>query len=164
MADLATLPAGSSLQGYCSAGIVVAQAAVRFSTDRRPTMRLRHANLSTSDVSELADIFQRFFGFELQLQRANGFALLRDREDFVLTVMKRKKNDPGTYPEMFHIGFYCDSADLVRAKHAELAAAGLAPGDVETINRDGTVTTFYWRPSDGDVLIEVATQPGHQLT
>jgi catechol 2,3-dioxygenase-like lactoylglutathione lyase family enzyme len=127
-------------------------------------MRLRHANLSTSDVSALAGIFQRFFGFEVQLQRANGFALLRDREDFVLTVMRRKKNDPDTYPEMFHIGFYCDTADQVRAKHAELLAAGLAPGDVETINRDGTVTTFYWRPASGDVLIEVATQTGHQLT
>jgi catechol 2,3-dioxygenase-like lactoylglutathione lyase family enzyme len=125
-------------------------------------MRIRHANLTTSDVSGLAEIFQRFFGFELQLQRgSNGFALLRDREDFVLTVMKRKKNDPDRYPEMFHIGFYCDSADLVRAKHAELLAAGLAPGDVETINRDGTVTTFYCRPASGDVLIEVATPPGH---
>ncbi len=59
-------------------------------------MRLRHANLSTSDVSALADIFQRFFGFQVQLKRANGFALLRDREDFVLTVMRRKKNDPDT--------------------------------------------------------------------
>ena len=90
--------------------------------------------------------------------------MLRDREDFVLTAMKRKKNDPDRYPEMFHIGFYCDGADLVRAKHAELLAAGLAPGDVETVNRDGSVTTFYWRPAGGDVLIEVATQPGHELT
>ena len=124
-------------------------------------MHLKHANVTTPDVAALADVFQRFFGFTPLLQRGqNAFALLRDQDDFVLTLMKPKKNDPERYPETFHLGFYCDSPELVRAKHAELLAAGLSPGDVETIDRGGSVTTFYCRPSPGSVLIEVATPPG----
>jgi hypothetical protein len=123
-------------------------------------MRLKHANVTTSDVSGLAQFFEQFFEFKNLEQRGQGFALLCDKDGFVLTLMKPKKSDPDRYPEMFHLGFYYDSADLVSVKHAELSMAGLSPGDIETVNRGGLVTTFYCRPSPGSVLIEVATPPG----
>jgi hypothetical protein len=124
-------------------------------------MQIKHANVTTPDVAGLAAVFQQFFGFELILKRGqDAFALMRDANGFVLTIMKPKKRDPDRYPEMFHLGFYCDTSDLVRAKHAELLTAGLSPGDVETVNRDGAVTTFYLRPGAADILIEVATPPG----
>ena len=123
-------------------------------------MRLEHANLATTDVAGLAAFFERFFEFELVLTRGrDAFALMRNTDGFVLTLMKSKKADPDRYPETFHLGLYCDTPDAVFAKHAEIAAAGFAPGEVQTLNRDGDVTTFYCT-SPGNILIEIATRPG----
>jgi hypothetical protein len=45
-------------------------------------MRLKHLNLTTSDVSGLAGFFERFFGFKRLLERGSGaFALLRNDEN-----------------------------------------------------------------------------------
>jgi catechol 2,3-dioxygenase-like lactoylglutathione lyase family enzyme len=124
-------------------------------------MQIKHANVTTPDVAGLVALFQQFFGFELVAKRGqDAFALMRDTNGFVLTLMKPKKRDPDRYPEMFHIGFYCDNSDLVRAKHAELSGAGLCPSEVENVDRGGAVTTFYFRPAAADILIEVATAPG----
>jgi catechol 2,3-dioxygenase-like lactoylglutathione lyase family enzyme len=124
-------------------------------------MQIKHANVTTPDVAGLVALFQRFFGFELVDKRGqDAFALMRDANGFVLTLMKPKKRDPDRYPEMFHLGFYCDNPDLVRAKHAELSGAGLCPSEVENVDRGGAVTTFYFRPAAADILIEVATPPG----
>jgi hypothetical protein len=57
------------------------------------------------------------------------------------------------------VGFYFDSPDLVNAKHAELQAAGLSPGKVETTNRGGEVSTFYC-VCPGGITVEVCTAPG----
>ena len=122
-------------------------------------MRLEHANLATSDVAGLTAFFAQFFEFELVEKRGkDAFAVMRNKDGFVLTLMKTKKTDPDRYPETFHLGLYCDTPDLVCAKHAELAAAGFSVGDVQTPDRDGPVTTFYCT-SPGNIVIEVATPP-----
>jgi hypothetical protein len=73
-------------------------------------MHLKHLNLTTSDVSGLAAFFERFFEFRRLLERGSGaFAILGNDEDFVLSLMKPKKNEPSGYPETFHVGFYVDS-------------------------------------------------------
>ena len=52
-------------------------------------MKLKHLNLTTSDVSDLAAFFERFFGFKRLLARGSGaFTILSNDEDFVLTLMK----------------------------------------------------------------------------
>jgi catechol 2,3-dioxygenase-like lactoylglutathione lyase family enzyme len=122
-------------------------------------MQLKHANLVTPDVAASAEFFQRFFGFEIVDQRGNGLAVMRDENNFILTLMKLKKSDPDRYPQTFHIGFYVDSPDLVQAKHAELAAAGLSPGAVEATDRGGSVSTFYC-VCPGGINVEVCTPPG----
>jgi len=48
---------------------------------------------------------------------------------------------------------------LVKAKHAELLAADLSPGEVETTNRGGSVSTFYCA-CPGGIIVEVCTPPG----
>ena len=121
-------------------------------------MQFKHANLATPDVSATAEFFQRFFGFEIVDRRGEGLAVMRDQDNFVLTLMKRKKGDPDRYPQMFHIGFYVESPELVNSKHAELAAAELSPGEVEVTNRQGAVTTFYCT-CPGGIMVEVCTPP-----
>ena len=86
-------------------------------------MQFKHTNLATPDVSASAEFFQRFFGFEMADRRGENLAVMHDKDGFVLTLMKRKQSDPDRYPQMFHIGFYVESPDLVNAKHAELSAA-----------------------------------------
>ena len=123
-------------------------------------MQFKHANLTTPDVAGAADFFQRFFGFELVDKRgADALAVMRDINNFVLTLMKSKKSDPDRYPQTFHVGFYVDSSELVLAKHTELAAAGLSPGEVETTDRGGSVSTFYCT-CPGGINVEVCTPPG----
>ena len=121
-------------------------------------MQFKHTNLATPDVSASAEFFQRFFGFEMADRRGESLAVMHDKDGFVLTLMKRKQSDPDRYPQMFHIGFYVESPDLVNAKHAELSAAGMSPGNVETPNRQGAVATFYCT-CPGGITVEVCTPP-----
>jgi catechol 2,3-dioxygenase-like lactoylglutathione lyase family enzyme len=119
-------------------------------------MQLKHANLVMPDVAASAQFFQRFFGFDIVDKRgADVLAVMRGQDD----LMKSKKSDPDRYPQTFHVGFYFDSAELVNAKRAELVAAGLSPGEVETTNRGGAVTTFYC-VCPGGITVEVCTPPG----
>jgi catechol 2,3-dioxygenase-like lactoylglutathione lyase family enzyme len=120
-------------------------------------MQLKHLNLTTSDVSGLAAFFERFFGFKRFLERGSGaFTILGNDENFVLTLMKPKKNDPERYPETFHVGFYLDDPAAVRTKHDELADAGLSPGEIQAAERSGRGTHFYCT-APGNVLVEIAT-------
>jgi catechol 2,3-dioxygenase-like lactoylglutathione lyase family enzyme len=122
------------------------------------TMQLKHLNLTTSDVSGLAAFFERFFGFKRVLERGHGaFTILRNDEEFILTLMKPKKHDPVSYPETFHVGFYLDSPAAVHGKHDELAVAGLSPGDMQG-DRNMRGTHFYCT-APGGVLVEIATPP-----
>jgi catechol 2,3-dioxygenase-like lactoylglutathione lyase family enzyme len=125
---------------------------------RMKVMQLKHLNLTTSDVSGLAAFFERFFAFRRALERGSGaFTILNNDEDFVLTLMKAKSHDPVGYPETFHVGFYLDDPAAVHIKHDELAAAGLAPGEIQG-GRNMRGTHFYCI-APGNVVIEVATPP-----
>jgi catechol 2,3-dioxygenase-like lactoylglutathione lyase family enzyme len=122
-------------------------------------MQLKHLNLTTSDVAGLAAFFERFFGFKRLFERGSGaFALMSNGEDFVLTLMKAKKQDPFAYPETFHIGFYVDDAAVVQGKRDELSAAGFAPKEIHDASRSGRGTHFYCT-APGNVLVEIATPP-----
>jgi len=121
-------------------------------------MQLKHLNLTTSDATGLAAFFERFFGFKRVLERGSGaLTILRNDEDFVLTLMKAKRNDPASYPETFHVGFYLDDPAAVHIKHDELAAAGLSPGEIQA-ERNMRGTHFYCT-GPGDVVVEIATRP-----
>ncbi len=120
-------------------------------------MKLNHTNLNTSDAPALVDFFIRFFGFELLGERAGPFIwILRGEDGFILTVMALKPGQPANYPENFHVGFFVGKEEMVRAKHAELTAAGFKPQEVERLKRGGQeVVTFYCR-APGGILVEVA--------
>ena len=124
-------------------------------------MRLQHLNLATSDVATLAAFFERFFGFVPYAARGEALVVLRNSEDFILTLMRGKKGEPADYPANFHIGFYYDDAREVEAKHAELSAADLTPSKIAFMDRGGgaRVPHFYCN-APGNVLIEICTPPG----
>jgi catechol 2,3-dioxygenase-like lactoylglutathione lyase family enzyme len=124
-------------------------------------MRLQHLNLVTSDVTALAAFFQRFFRFAPYASRGEALVVLRNKEDFILTVMRGKTGEPAEYPANFHTGFYYDEAAEVEAKHAELKAAGLNPSRIASMDRGGGVRVpHFYVTAPGNVLVEVCTPPG----
>lgn len=116
--------------------------------------RLNHANLPVSDVQALRDFFVQQFEFTVLSTRGdNGFAVLRGTDGFILNIMRDTKGSG--FPEGFHVGFFLDTPDAVRAKHAQLTSAELAPGPVEELTRGGWKSlTFYCR-APNNILIEV---------
>ena len=116
--------------------------------------RLNHANLPVADVAALRDWFVQHFGFTvLSVRGEKGFAVLRGTDGFILNIM-RDKDDAG-FPENFHVGFFLDTTDEVRAKHAEFVQANQQPGDIEQLNRGGWKSlTFYCR-APNNILVEV---------
>jgi catechol 2,3-dioxygenase-like lactoylglutathione lyase family enzyme len=122
-------------------------------------MICKHVNLTTSDVAGGAEFFERFFDFECRHRAGrdgNGLAVLCNQDNFVLTLMTGSGEI--SYPGTFHVGFYVDSPDAVQAKHAELSAAGCAPGKVQHLSRGGDVTFFYVK-APGNFDVEVSTPP-----
>lgn len=116
--------------------------------------KLNHANLPVADVVALRDFFVQQFEFALLSMRGeNGFAVLRGTDGFILNIMRDNKGSG--FPENFHVGFFLDSPQEVRAKHAQLIAAQLDPGPIEELTRGGWKSlTFYCRAPNG-ILVEV---------
>jgi catechol 2,3-dioxygenase-like lactoylglutathione lyase family enzyme len=122
-------------------------------------MQFKHLNLATSDVIGLAAVFEQFFGFTRLLERGSGaLVILGNDEEFVLTLMKLKKDDPAVYPDTFHVGFYFGNLAAIEAKRNELEAAGLVPGEIHDAGRSGRGAHFYCT-APGGITIEIATRP-----
>jgi len=121
-------------------------------------MKLNHANLITTEVAALAGFFVSHFGFELvDMRGKDAFAILRGADGFALNLMVPGKGDPATYPDNFHVGFFVDKPDIVHAKHAELAAAGLAPGEIQELKRGGVGSTTFYCSAPGKILVEISS-------
>ena len=83
--------------------------------------------------------------------------MLRGADGFALNLMVPGKGDPATYPDNFHVGFLVDKPDIVHAKHAELAAAGLAPGEIQELKRGGVGSTTFYCSAPGKILVEISS-------
>ncbi|WP_076864941.1 VOC family protein [Bradyrhizobium mercantei] len=121
-------------------------------------MQLKHLNLATSDVSDLAAFFRRFFAFKSLLERGSTFTILGNDDGFVLTLMRLKPSDPPAYPETFHLGFYVADRAALAAKRDELAATGLSPQQIQEAGRSGRGAHFYCT-APGNIVVEIATAP-----
>lgn len=121
-------------------------------------MKLNHLNLCTSDVPGLAGFFADHFGFEtVGMLGREAFALLRGSDGFALNIMRIKDGTSASYPDGFHVGFHIGSPAEVRARHAELTAAGLEVGEVQVLMRGGIATTIFYLHAPGGLLVEVST-------
>ena len=123
-------------------------------------MKLNHANLVTSEVAALAGFFTSHFGFELLAMRGkDAFAVLRGTDGFSLNLMTPGKGEAASCPSGFHVGFFVGNPDSVQAKQAELADAGLAPGEVQELTRGGVSSTTFYCLAPGGILVEVSSSP-----
>lgn len=121
------------------------------------TVRLNHANLAVTDVAALREFFVRHFAFaELGTRGKGAFTVLQGADGFVLSLMRCRSAPPADFQRAFHVGFLVDAPETVRAKHAELATAGRAPGEVEQVARGGLSSTTFYCQAPGGVLVEVS--------
>jgi catechol 2,3-dioxygenase-like lactoylglutathione lyase family enzyme len=67
--------------------------------------------------------------------------------------MRAKPSDNG-FPDNFHIGFFLDSPEEVRAKHDELQAADVKPGDVQSLTRGGWSSLAFYCHAPNGILVE----------
>ena len=121
-------------------------------------MQFNHANFVVDDVAAAADFFIRHFNFRELGEGRDNFIILGGDGDFVLNLMGPGKGETVSYPKNFHVGFFVDSADAVKAKHDELTAAGQTPGEVRELRRGGSATTTFYCTAPGGFLVEVATR------
>ena len=116
--------------------------------------RLNHANLPVGDVAALREFFVQHFDFILLSTRGeNSFDVLRGSDGFILNIIRDKR--AVGFPENFHVGFFLDTADEVRAKHASLQRANRQPGDLEELNRGGWRSLTFYVRAPNNILVEV---------
>jgi hypothetical protein len=114
-------------------------------------MQLNHLDLQTTDVQALAQFFVAHFDLVRRSNdRSPAIAILGDEAGFTLVL---QRHAAPSYPDGFHVGFIHPEPAPVRAHHARLAAAGLAPSEVTVDNRG---TRFYVR-GPGALLVEVSS-------
>ncbi|MBS1822681.1 MAG: VOC family protein [Acidobacteria bacterium] len=118
---------------------------------------LNHANLSTSNVPRLAEFFCSIFGFSQLKQRADKFALLRNRDGFLLTLMYDKHVASGQqYPPTFHIGFLQPTASAVDRVYEELTARNYAAPTPAKLQRGGPPAYGFYCEAPGGIVVEVS--------
>jgi catechol 2,3-dioxygenase-like lactoylglutathione lyase family enzyme len=116
-------------------------------------VQLNHLDVQVPNVLETAAFFERHFQFEIHGNRLSpAIAILEGQGGFIL-VLQRVPD--AAYPEGFHIGFLVAHEAEVHEKHASLAAAGVACGEVQ---RNGRGVMFYFK-APGGVLVEVSHRP-----
>ena len=119
---------------------------------------LNHVNLPVAEVGALRDFFVRHFRFiEVATRGRDALVVLHGADGFVLTLMRAAPADAGAYPRNFHVGFYVDGADQVRATQTALRAAGVETGEVEALTRGGFSSVTFYCHAPGGVLVEVSS-------
>ncbi|HEX8392277.1 MAG TPA: VOC family protein [Longimicrobium sp.] len=118
-------------------------------------LRLNHANLPVPDVPALRDFFVRHFDFRVVGTRpSDAFVVMEGADGFRLNLIRTRAEEPG-YPRDFYVGFLVDAPETVRAKHAELTAAGVAAGDVQQLARGGESSVTSYCHAGNGILVEV---------
>lgn len=118
-------------------------------------MTLKHLNLSVPDVAETKVFFETYFGFHcLDVKGDNIIAILKDEDDFILTISNFHKDQTAHYPADFHIGFVQETPEKVMAVYEQLKADGINVGK-EPHNYGGRGTMSFYVTAPGNFLIEV---------
>ena len=115
---------------------------------------LNHLNLSTSDVTGLAEFFDKVFDFRVVSERgATNFVVMTSEDGFVLTLMKDKNLQEKPYPAGFHVGFLQPHRGAVQHLHVRIQAINL-PVSSPGLMRGSTFGFYVQAP--GGVLVEVS--------
>jgi catechol-2,3-dioxygenase len=116
-------------------------------------MKLNHLNLTVSDALETAKFLERYFGLRGMegVEPKRTFAILRDENGMVLTLMRAERDTEVRYPATFHIGFIQESEARVNEINQRLKEDGY---EVPSPARMHGSWTFYFT-APGGFTIEV---------
>jgi catechol 2,3-dioxygenase-like lactoylglutathione lyase family enzyme len=119
---------------------------------------LNHTNLTTYDVPALREFFCKAFDFTDVAERGDKFAVLRNSENFLLTLMYDKGMTPQQgYPGQFHVGFLEATQQEVDRKHQVLRALNYEAAAPAMLQRGGPPTYGFYYNAPGGVMVEVST-------
>jgi catechol 2,3-dioxygenase-like lactoylglutathione lyase family enzyme len=119
---------------------------------------LNHTNLTTYDVPQLQNFFCTIFGFEAVENRGSKLAVLRNSENFILTLMFDKSMTPEQgYPGIFHVGFIQPDEPAVDRLYQKFGEFKYDPPKPELLTRGGPPTYGFYYKAPGGVLVEVST-------
>jgi len=119
---------------------------------------MNHANLTTYNVPALTEFFCSVFGFQALDMRGDKLAVLRNPDDFLLTLMYDKGMTPDHgYPGLFHVGFLQPTQEDVDLMHQSLSAQNYEAPKPETLRRGGPAAYGFYCEAPGGVLVEVST-------
>ena len=116
-------------------------------------MKLNHLNLTVTDAEETANFLMKYFGMRVPegVQVSRTFAIVFDDDDFVLTLIRGKKDVPIVYPMNFHIGFIQPSEEAVNEMNRRLKADSYEVPEPARLH--GSWTFYFEAP--GGFTIEV---------
>jgi catechol-2,3-dioxygenase len=119
---------------------------------------LNHTNLTTYDVPALKVFFSSAFGFQTLDERGGKFAVLRNDDGFLLTLMHDKNMTPEQgYPGLFHVGFLQPTQQAVDAMHDTLVALNYQAPQPDKLQRGGPPTYGFYYDAPGGVMVEIST-------
>jgi lactoylglutathione lyase len=116
-------------------------------------MKMNHLNLTVTDAAETAQFLEKYFGLPSMegVEQKKTFAIVRDDNGLVLTLMRASRTAEVAYPETFHIGFIQESEARVNEINQRLKADGY---EVPPPARMHGSWTFYFT-APGGFTIEV---------
>jgi catechol-2,3-dioxygenase len=119
---------------------------------------LNHTNLTTYDVPALTAFFSSVFNFQVFNERGGKFAVLRNPEGFVLTLMYDKSMTPEQgYPGLFHVGFLQSTPQAVDRVYDVLRASNYEAPKPGKLQRGGPPAYGFYCKAPGGVLVEVSS-------
>jgi catechol 2,3-dioxygenase-like lactoylglutathione lyase family enzyme len=116
-------------------------------------MIMNHLNLTVTDAAETARFLEKYFGLRGMegVEPKTTFAMLRDDNGLVLTLIRASRDTEVVYPATFHIGFIQESEARVNEINQRLKEDGY---EVPPPARFHGSWTFYFT-APGGFTIEV---------
>jgi lactoylglutathione lyase len=116
-------------------------------------MKMNHLNLTVTDAAETAAFLEKYFGLRSMdgVEQKKTFAIVRDDNGLVLTLMRASRTAEIKYPETFHIGFIQESEERVNEINQRLKEDGYEVPPPARLH--GSWTFYFTAP--GGFTIEV---------
>jgi lactoylglutathione lyase len=116
-------------------------------------MVMNHLNLTVTDAAETAQFLEKYFGLRGMegVEPKKTFAMLRDDNGLVLTMIRASRDAAVQYPETFHIGFIQESEARVNEINQRLKDDGYEAPPPARMH--GSWTFYFTAP--GGFTIEV---------
>ncbi|NQX66390.1 VOC family protein [Paenibacillus alba] len=109
-------------------------------------MKINHLNLTVTDVIEVKNFLETYFGLTTNVSAGKAFVAMTDNDGFLLNLMHGKDIN---YPDTFHVGFPQENKQEVDNLNQRLKEDGIK---VETPAIVHGSYTFYLQAPGGITL------------